>query len=288
VVVVTEIVRKQFRLGDASLSVLCAGASGPPVVLLHGIPTGAELWRGVMGDLADSGFQAFSPDLPGYGHTVLPASADHSLAGSATMISRWMTENDLAPAWVVGHDAGGAVGQLLAVRHPETVDRLTLINSIVEGSWPALRARVAVVAARLHLVRAAGRLRMVPNPYMRWAVRRAFADAGRAASAPFDRVIWDTKFSTPQGRAGFERSVAALSAADTTLAAKGLGQLTIPCQLVWGMDDPYQPWPRAGRRLAELIVAPAVTQLEDCGHLVPLECGGCLVEAMLGWRAGTG
>lgn len=284
----TQVVRKQFRLGEATLSVLCAGGAGPPVVLLHGIPTGAELWRGVMGDLADAGFRVFAPDLPGYGRTVLPAAADHSLAGSATLVARWMTERDLAPAWVVGHDAGGALGQLLAVRHRDVVDRLTLTNSIVEGSWPALRARVAVVAARLHLVRAAGRLRVIPNPYMRWAVRRAFADTTRAASAPLDAVVWDSKFNTAPGRASFERSVAALSADDTTVAAEGLGRLQIPCQLVWGMADPYQPWEGAGRRLAELLPTPAVVQLEGCGHFVPLECGHRLVAAMLRWRAGEG
>lgn len=287
-VVVLTVARQRWPVGEASLSVLSAGATGPAVVLLHGIPTGAELWRGVLPALAVTGRRALAPDLPGYGGTRLPAGADHSLAGSADLLARWLTGSGLAPAWVVGHDAGGAVAQLLAVDHPGVVERLTLVNSIVEGSWPAPRARIGVLAARLHLVRAAGRLGLVPNPYVRWAVRRAFADPAVAAAAPLDAVVWDTKFADPEGRAAFERSLAALTPADTSRAAAGLRRLAVPCQLVWGMADPYQRWEVAGRRLAELLPAAEVTRLEGCGHFTPLECGDRLVAAMLAWHDAPG
>lgn len=287
VVCVDAASRRQWPVDGASLSVLAAGSSGPPVVCLHGIPTGAELWRPVLGRLAAAGWRALAPDLPGYGSTRLPRGGDHSLAGGAELVARWLTGAGLAPAWIVGHDAGGAVAQLLAVRHPHVVGRLTLTNSIVDGSWPAPRARFGVLAARLHLVRAAGWLRLVPNPYVRWAVRRAFADPRRAATAPLDAVVWDTKFTDPEGRAAFERSLAALDPADTALAAPGLSRIRVPCQLVWGMADPYQTWPVAGRRLVELLPDPAVARLEGCGHFTPLECDDGLVEAMLAWQAST-
>jgi pimeloyl-ACP methyl ester carboxylesterase len=98
--------------------------------------------------LAAAGHRALAPDLPGYGRTRLPSSADHSLAGAAELLVAWLAD-EIGPAWVVGHDAGGAVAQLFAARHPELVARLSLTNSIADGSWPAPHA------AR-HLGRACG------------------------------------------------------------------------------------------------------------------------------------
>jgi pimeloyl-ACP methyl ester carboxylesterase len=274
--------RETATLRRAELSVLAAG-EGDPVVLLHGIPTGAELWRPVIQRLVVAGHRGLAPDLPGYGMTRLPASGDHSLAGSAQLVAEWLEESGLAPAWVVGHDSGGAVGQILAVRHPGSVRRLTLTNSIADGSWPAPRARFAKAAAHLGLYRAAARLRMVPNPYMRWQIGRAFADPTCASAAA--HVLWDSKFSEPEGRAAFERHLRSLSSRDTSIAAAGLRTLDVPCQLVWGMADPFQPWEAPGRRLAEQLRDPAITMLEGCGHFTPLECPERLVGAMLDWAA---
>lgn len=184
-----EVTRRRWA-GPAgtTLSFLAAGV-GDPVVLLHGIPTGAELWRGVLARLADAGYRGLAPDLPGYGATRLPASADHSLAGAAAAVARWLGDSDLRPAWIVGHDTGAAVAQLLAVDFPDTVSRMTLTNAVVDGAWPAWRARIGILAARAGLYRPSARLRLVPNPYMRRAIRRAFADPTALSNEDADRVL---------------------------------------------------------------------------------------------------
>lgn len=275
------VTRRYVDVGEAQLSLLAAGA-GNPVVLLHGIPTGAELWRGLLASLADAGYHALAMDLPGYGATRLPGHGDYSLAGAAELLASWLVASGLAPAWVVGHDAGGAVAQLLTVEHRSLVARLTLTNSIVEGSWPAPRARFATRAARAGLYRPAARLRLIPNAYLRREIRRGFADPARAAGVDADRVFWDTKFTDPQGRAAFERHLAALTPDDTAMAAPALAELAMPCQLVWGMADPFQPWAVAGRRLQALMPQARVTQLDECGHFTPLDCPDRLLSAMLG------
>ena len=278
-------------MDGTTLSVLESGA-GDPIVLLHGIPTGAELWRDVAGSLAAAGWHALAPDLPGYGATRLPAQGDHSLAGSATLIAAWLVGQELAPAWVVGHDAGGGIAQILAVRRPDVVSRLTLVNSIADGSWPAPRARFATAVARAGGYRPAAWLRLVPNAYLRWQIRRSFADAARAKAvvdgARGAAVLWDGKYTDPGGRDAFQRHLAALSAQDTAAVLAGLQQLAMPVQVVWGTADPFQRWAVAGRRLTGLLPGAAVDLLHGCGHLVPLECPDRLVEALLGWRARTG
>ena len=276
-------VRRSVIVDRARLSVLEAGR-GESVVLLHGTPTSAELWRDLLPQLATAGYRALAPDLPGYGRTRLPVRADHSLAAAADLISRWLVERGAGPVWLVGHDVGGAVAQLLATEHPEVVARLTLVNSIVEGAWPAPRARIATLAAKLGLYRPAARLGVVPNWYMYRQVRHGCAASSTIADADLNRVVWDTKFSMPEGRAAFQRHLAALTPRDTASVSRALPQIAVPCQLVWGMQDPFQSWDVSGARLQELLPSPAVTELPQSGHLVPLEDPDGLVRAMVAWR----
>jgi 2-hydroxymuconate-semialdehyde hydrolase len=283
----TGVVRRmRYEIDRAELSVLEAGC-GEPVVLLHGIPTGAELWREVLLQLVARGVRGVAPDLPGYGQTRLPATADHSLVGTARLVARWIRAADLAPAWLVGHDSGGAVAQLLAVDHPDTVCRLTLVNSITDGSWPAPRARISTRLARLGAYRQAARLRLVPNPFMRWQVRRALGTGSRVSDETLDRVVWDDKCTSPRGRAAFERHLAALTAADTAHLDPALRSLELPIQIVWGLQDPFQNWATAGRRLRALLPQAHIERFEACGHFPPLECPEELVAALLDWRAVT-
>lgn len=269
-----------------TLSFLTAG-TGDAVVLLHGIPTGAELWRELLPRVAEAGYRGLAPDLPGYGQTRLPADADHSLAGAAATVAAWLRDADLAPAWIVGHDAGAAVAQILAVDFPDTVGRMTLTNAVVDGAWPAWRARIGILGARLGCYRPAAALRLVPNPYMRFAIRRAFADPSALSDQDAGRVLWDSKVTDPSGRIRFQRHLAALTPQDTAAAAARLPAVEVPCQLVWGDADPYQPWATAGRRLHDLLPHAAVTRVATCGHFTPLECPQVLLDAMLAWHNGT-
>lgn len=276
--------RRSFAVGDTTVSALVAG-DGAPLVLLHGTPTGAELWRHLVEPLAAAGHRVLAPDLPGYGATRPGRGADHSLVGSADLLARWIDAEGAWPAWVVGHDTGGGVAQILATRHRSLVGRLTLTNSIADGSWPAPRARFATSAARLGLYRPAAWLRLVPNPYLRREVRRGFADrrVADALGADADRIFWDGKFSDPEGRRSFERHLARLRPADTAAVVDLLPRLTVPCQLVWGTADPFQTWDTAGRRLLGLLPEPDVALLGGCGHFGPLECPERFVAALLGW-----
>lgn len=278
--------RTRYDVDDVDLSVLEAGG-GEPVVLLHGVPTGAELWREVLPLLAARGYRGLAPDLPGYGNTRIPAAGDHSLAGATRLIARWLSSEDLTPTWIVGHDSGGAVGQLLAVEHPDMVSHLTLVNAITHGSWPAPRARISAQLACLGVYRLAASLRLVPNPLMRWQVRRALGASSRVSDEVLDRVLWDGKFTSSRGRAAFERHLAALTASDTALLDPALRRLELPTQVVWGLQDPFQRWESAGRRLRDLLPQAHIDRFEDCGHFPPLERPERLVEALLDWRATT-
>lgn len=279
--------RRTWSVGGSTLSALEAGDPDREdvVVLLHGVPASAELWRDVLPQLAAAGRRAIAFDLPGYGHTRVPAGADHSLAGAAELVASWLRLHVGRGAWLVGHDLGGAVAQVLAARHPTLPSRLTLADTVVEDSWPVAPVRVLRTVARAGLYPAACRVRLVPNPYLWRELRRGFADSARLTPELARRVFLDTKVTESRGRHAFARHLRALDSEQTMVAAGSLPRLTMPTQLVWGAEDRFQPWGQVGARLQDLLPDPAVTLLPDTGHFAPAESPAAFARALLDWAA---
>lgn len=112
--------------------------SGPLVVLLHGFPEFWYEWRHQIPALAAAGFRVAAPDLRGYSLSDKPRGVDSYRAGRvmddvAALIGHLGEER----AHVTGHDWGGVIAWHLAIRRPETVDRLAILNA----PHPAIFAR---------------------------------------------------------------------------------------------------------------------------------------------------
>ena len=110
-------------------------ADGPPVVFIHGIPTSPSLWRYVLPRLTSA--RGLAWEMVGYGRSIPDGwGRDISVARQAEYLVAWMDALDLEPAVLVGHDLGGGVAQIAAVRHPARVRGLVLTNCISYDSWP--------------------------------------------------------------------------------------------------------------------------------------------------------
>ncbi len=287
----SSIRRETVSLGAVQFSMLTAGPlTGEPVLLLHGIPAGAELWREGLTRLSAAGYRVFAPDLPGYGETRLSPGSDRSLAGAAALIARWLVETNVPPVWVVGHDLGGGVAQMLVVRAPEQVARLTLTNSPVEDSWPPTPVRFFRWLARLGCYPFLARLGIVDHdPYFARQLRRGFAYPERLNDPKLRwRVFYDTKVSDPRGRREFAAHLAVLDNRQTIAVAQGLAQVTMPTLLLWGMQDVYQSWDRAGQRLQQLLPHAQVHQLPQAGHFLMLDRPDAFYSALLAWTRSAG
>ncbi len=284
------LVRRSWAIGGAALSALEGGepdADRDSIVLLHGIPSSAELWRDVMVPLVAAGHHVVAFDLPGYGQTLLPARADHSLAGAAELVATWIRIHLGRGAWLVGHDLGGAAAQILVSRHPTLLTRLTLADTVFEDSWPVTPVRMLQLVARAGLYPVLGAARLMPNPYMWREVRRGFADPDRVTPELAERVFFDAKVRDDDGRRAFARHLQALDPLQTVMAAGTLQRLPAPSQLIWGEQDVFQTWDTIGTRLRDALDAPSVTQLPDTGHFSPVESPDAFARAMLDWEPGS-
>jgi pimeloyl-ACP methyl ester carboxylesterase len=112
-----------------------SGNGGPPeledtpIVLVHGL-TSSRTLRPLIRALGTRR-PVFAPDLPGFGLSDQPIHP-LDIPGLADALRRWLLENELAPAIVIGVSFGCQVAVDLAARHPATVDRLVLVGPTLD------------------------------------------------------------------------------------------------------------------------------------------------------------
>src|SRR5687768_12546395 len=103
-----------MRVGDIELHVEDHG-SGTPVILIHGWPDSARLWRHQLPFLVANGFRAIAPDMRGFGRSDRPEPvAEYALPHAVTDVVGILDALAIDAAHVVGHDWGAAVAWLAA------------------------------------------------------------------------------------------------------------------------------------------------------------------------------
>lgn len=232
---------------------------GPPVVFLHGIPTGPRLWRHVVSCI--HGFRCLAWEMVGYGWSIEEGKdRDISVARQADILIKWMDRIGLQDAVLVGHDLGGGVAQIAAVRHPERVRALVLTNSICYEAWPVPSVK---------LLRALGPvLDRSPRAtvYLIMAILSFRGHDNRGGARESLGIHWPPYAQVDAPRA-LVRQVRSLDMRDTLEIADHLPRLDIPAALVWGAADRFLKI-HLGERLARDLRAP-IDRISGAKHFVP-------------------
>lgn len=115
-------------LGHVRLHYVEAG-EGPLVVLLHGFPQFWYMWRAQIPALVDAGFRVVAPDMRGYNLSEKPGRVlDYRVELLARDVERLILALGAESAVVVGHDWGAIAGWFTAMRYPERVAKLAILN----------------------------------------------------------------------------------------------------------------------------------------------------------------
>ncbi len=103
----------------------------PTLVLIHGFTASHFVWNKVAPVLGEAGFYVIAIDLVGFGYSEKPRSFDYSIAAQARIISRFMNTLGIGRATLVGSSYGGAVSLTMALDYPEFVEKLVLIDAVI-------------------------------------------------------------------------------------------------------------------------------------------------------------
>lgn len=124
-------VETTFRdVNGVSLHIVTAGdPDAPLLVLLHGFPEFWYQWREYIPSFVAAGYRVVVPDQRGYNRSDKPAGVQsYRITELSRDIVGLIATEDSERAHIVGHDWGAFVGWDLALRHPDVVGRLSIIN----------------------------------------------------------------------------------------------------------------------------------------------------------------
>ncbi|MCB0720652.1 MAG: alpha/beta hydrolase [Bacteroidetes bacterium] len=124
---ITETPYQTITIRGADLHYASAG-SGDPVVLVHGSAGDLRTWAGAEKALA-SHFRTIRYSRRfHWPNTTIPDGAEYAMDEHVLDLASLIESFDAAPAHIVGHSYGGFVSLLLAVRRPELVRCLVLLE----------------------------------------------------------------------------------------------------------------------------------------------------------------
>jgi pimeloyl-ACP methyl ester carboxylesterase len=129
---VAGVTHRYVQAGEVRLHVAEAG-EGPPLLLLHGWPQHWWCWRHMIPRLAGH-YRVLAPDLRGWGFSDAPAGR-YAKATLAADIIALLDAEGLERVSVISHDWGAYISFLLALEHPERIERLVALDIV--PPWPA-------------------------------------------------------------------------------------------------------------------------------------------------------
>lgn len=118
------------EIDGVRLHTIQAGHAGRPlVVLLHGFPEFSYSWHRQISALVAAGFRVIAPDMRGYNLSDKPPRiADYRIERLADDVAGLIRACGVERASVVGHDWGAGVAWYFAMRHPQMLERLAILN----------------------------------------------------------------------------------------------------------------------------------------------------------------
>jgi pimeloyl-ACP methyl ester carboxylesterase len=269
--------RRVALASGVSVNVLEEG-SGPPVVLVHGLPGTAYDWRVTSPLLAAHGRRAIAYDRVGYGWSdPRPDGAAFDVASNAGELLALLEALDLRDVTVVGHSYGGGTAIVAAQRDPSRMSRVILVGSAGPGleatQPPPALARVVFSAPVL------GWLHAVP-PLARGVQGAVSEQAFSSASEPdWWRPQLAANFGRPHTATSWRLEGAAL-AGEPMPDPTGL---ELPVIVVHGDDDRLVPV-AVGRELARRAPHARLVVVPGASHMLPITHAELLVDEITASR----
>ncbi|HEX3951308.1 MAG TPA: alpha/beta hydrolase [Steroidobacteraceae bacterium] len=237
----------------------------PLLVLLHGFGDSFATWDGWVRELQPR-LHLISLDFPGHGLTRAPEDSRLDGATLADFVDAFAKALALPKFAVAGNSMGGAAAWQLAVRHPERLNALILVDAAgFANDKPAGAEPLAFKILRYRIGREV--LSRIDN--------RPLIDQGLKAD------VYDKAAITPSlvdRFAAFQRAPnhrkilmgISMGGARTASTAALLSTIKIPTLILWGQNDPLIE-PAAASKFAAAIPGSRVIAYPNVGHLPQLE-----------------
>ncbi len=237
----------------------------PPVLLLHGLPSHSYTWVETINTLASSGLRAIAPDWIGSGASAKPDKQDFAYTPEAFLqaLSDLIAALELKELSLVVQGFLASVGLQYAIRYPETINRLIILNtplstkaklpqSMKQWGWPFIGDM------------------LTQDPLL---VDRTLEQGSGYVISDENLAIYRQPFlkTSAVGRA-LVATIQNLQLTTVLLEIEsGLKTFPQPILVIWGSRDPWLPFPEGENwEIAELPEAKHYPQEHWLAEIAPL------------------
>lgn len=235
---------------------------GETILFVHGITTYSFIWRDLIPYFSND-YRVVSLDLLGCGHSDKPLDVPYSIKHHVELLNRFIDRLGIEKVHYVGHDVGGGIGQRLAVKYPERLHDLTLINTVAYDFWPVQ----PIVAMRTPIIR---QMAMASLDYgaLRYIIRKGFHNKQKITPEVMD-AFW-MPMRSKSGRKGFLHFAQCLNNRHLTEIEDQLHRLDLPVLVIRGEADLYLSAAIAEKLVANIPHARLV-KIPDAGHFAQID-----------------
>ncbi|TRX72384.1 alpha/beta fold hydrolase [Carboxylicivirga sp. M1479] len=232
---------------------------GEPILLVHGITTYSFIWRKLV-PILEQHYELIIVDLLGCGDSDKSIGIDLSLKGHALVLAQLLEALHIDKVHMVGHDVGGGICQLMAVRFPHLVLSLSMLNSVAYDYWPVQ----PIITMRTPIIRQLA-MATLDLGVFRLIVKRGLYYSSSLTKELMDYFWYPMKSS--EGRKAFLYFAHCLDNKDLLEIALELKQLTIPVLIIRGDKDVYLSM-QIAEKLHQEIIHSQLHIIETAGHFI--------------------
>ena len=247
--------------------------TGPPIVMLHGYPENLQVWSRLAPLLAKQ-HEVIAFDWPGMGYSeAWPGGATPQLMAIrlVSILNEWQINRPT----IIGMDMGGQPALAFAAEHPDRIERVVVMNSLVFGdertSW------------EIRLLRKFGFNRFALRHLASIVFRRAestFLPRSARLDAGMRNDFW-TAFAKPQVRRFISKMCAGFQGTLDQLPGM-YEKIVCPALIVWAEHDKHFPLIQA-ERLHQSIPFSQLEVILDGTHWMVLHHAEELAERIHRW-----
>ena len=233
---------------------------GPPLLLIHGTAASLHTWDGWVEALRTE-YRLIRLDLPGFGLSGPNDRGNYSTEFRLQVIETWLDHLGIERCHVAGNSLGGFLAWRLALRAPQRVDRLILIDAAgypvdQEGGGKVLDlARTPVLKDVL--------VRLTPRFLVRRGLRQVYGDPSKVDAVTIDRY-YDLLLLEGNRKA----LVQGLMQPSEDLSHR-IPEIHQPTLIQWGREDGWIPL-AVGERFRTDLPNSELRVYDGVGH-VPME-----------------
>jgi len=204
---------------------------GETLLLVHGITTYSFIWRKII-PFFEADYDVIAIDLLGCGSSDMPLDVSYAIKDHADRLYSLMQALEVSRFHFIGHDLGGGIAQIFAVRHEAMLLSLTMINMVAYDFWPVQ----PITAMRAPIVRQLlmGALDM---GMMKLLVKAGLYHKDKLTDELMD-LFWQP-LKRREGRKAFMHFARCLDNHNLMEITDQLTHLTVPTLIMRGDADPF-------------------------------------------------